>query len=91
MLDAATRLIAGDPQLGFELRLMVLLGQKPPRSDATDDLRDDSGRVLAERKRGKRTSAIAFAPGPGQALADFVWTKMPSLIDEFRRQRGAMK
>ena len=91
MLNAAARLIAGDPQLGFHLRLVVLLGQKPPSSGGTDDLRDAAGRVLAERKRGKRTSVIAFASERGEALADFVWTKMPSLIDEFRRQRGDLK
>jgi hypothetical protein len=91
LLDAAERLIAGDPQLGFHARLTVLLGQKPTSCGEAEDLRDDAGRVLAERKRGKRTSAIAFATGPGEALADFVWTKMPSLIEEFRRQLSDRK
>ncbi len=90
-LDAAERLIAGDPQLGFHVRLTVLLGQEPATSGEAEDLRDDAGRVVAERKRGKRTSAIAFATGQGEALADFVWTKMPSLIEEFRRQQGDRK
>jgi ParB-like chromosome segregation protein Spo0J len=91
ILDAAERLIAGDPQLGFQVRLTVLLGQKPASSGEAEGLRDDSGRILAERKRGRRTSAIAFTSGPGEALADFVWAKMPSLIEEFRRYRGDQK
>ena len=32
MLEAAERLIAGDPQLGFHVRLTVLLGQKAAAS-----------------------------------------------------------
>jgi ParB family transcriptional regulator, chromosome partitioning protein len=91
ILDAAERLIAGDPQLGFQVRLTVLLGQKPASSGEAEGLRDDSGRILAERKRGRRTSAIAFTSGPGEALADFVWAKMPSLIEEFRRYGGDRK
>ena len=91
MLDAAERLIGGDPQLGFAVRLTVLLGQKPSASAEAEDLRDDSGRVVAERKRGKRSTAIAFAAGQGEGLADFVWTKMPSLIEEFRRQQADRK
>ena len=60
MLDAAERLIAGDPQLGFHVRLTVLLGQKAAASAETEDLRDDlQGRVVAERKRSKRSTAIA--------------------------------
>jgi ParB family chromosome partitioning protein len=91
MLDAAERLIAGDPQLGFHVRLTVLLGQKAAASAETEDLRDDSGRVVAERKRSKRSTAIAFAAGQGERLADFVWTKMPALIEEFRHQQGDRK
>lgn len=91
MLEAAERLIAGDPQLGFHVRLTVLLGQKPRGAGETDDLRDDSGRVLAERKRGKRSTAIAFATGQSEGLADFVWSKLPSLIEEFRHQQGERK
>ena len=44
--------------------------------------------MIAERKRGKRSTAIAFAAGQSEGLADFVWSKMPSLIEEFRRQQG---
>jgi len=88
MLDAAERLIGGDPQLGFAVRLTVLLGQKPATSIQWEDLRDGSGRVIAERKRGKRSTAIAFVSSQGEGLADFVWTKMPALIEEFRRQEG---
>ena len=91
MLDAAERLIAGDQQLGFHVRLTVLLGQKPAASAETEDLRDDAGRVVAERKRSKRSTAIAFAAGQGEGLADFVWTKMPALIDELRHQQGNRK
>ena len=91
MLDAAERLIAGEPQLGFHARLAVLLGQKPAASTETEGLRDDSGCVIAERKRSKRATAIAFAAGQGEGLADFVWTKMPALIEEFRRQQGDRK
>lgn len=88
MLEAAERLIGGDPQLGFRARLTVLLGQKAAQLVGTEALRDDSGEVVAARKRGKRSTAIAFAGGKGEGLADFVWTKMPSLIEEFRRQHG---
>jgi ParB family chromosome partitioning protein len=88
MLDAAERLIAGDPQLGFHVRLIVLLGQKPTAPAETEDLRDDSGRVVAVRKRSKRATAIAFAADLGEGLADFVWTKMPVLIEEYRRQQA---
>jgi ParB family chromosome partitioning protein len=90
MLEAAERLIAGDPQLGFHVRMTVLLGQTPAAA-RVEGLRDDSGRVVAERKRSKRVTAIAFAGGQGESLADFVWTKMPALIDEFSRQKGNRK
>ena len=88
MLEAADRLIGGDPQLGFHVRLTVLLGERPSMAVKTEDLRDESGRVVVERKRGRRSTAIAFAAGHGEALADFVWTRMPSLVEEFRRQQG---
>lgn len=91
MLDAAERLIGGDPQLGFAVRLTVLLGQKPSASVEAEDLRDNSGRVVAERKRGKRSTAIAFAASQGEGLVDFVWTRMPALIEEFHRQQGDQK
>jgi ParB family chromosome partitioning protein len=91
MLDAAERLIAGNSQLGFHVRLTVLLGQKPAASGEVEELRDDGGRIIAERKRGKRSTAIAFAAGQGEGLADFVWTKMPSLIEEFRRHHADWK
>lgn len=88
MLETAERLIGGDAQLGFRVRLTVLLGQKAATSVETEDLRDDSGRIIAERKLGKRSTVIAFADSQGAGLADFVWAKMPSLIEEFRRQQG---
>jgi ParB family chromosome partitioning protein len=88
MLDAAERLIGGDPKLGFHVRVTVLLGHKSPTAVEAEDLRDDTGRVVAECKRGKRSTVIAFAAGQGEGLADFVWTKIPSLIEEFRRQQG---
>ena len=91
MFEAAERLIKGDPQLGFRLRLTVLLGGRPASKVEADDLRDDTGRVVAERKRGQRSTAIAFATGQGDALADFVWTKMPALIEEFRRHQAGRK
>jgi ParB family chromosome partitioning protein len=91
MLGAAERLIGGDQQLGFHVRLTVLLGLKPAASVEAEDLRDDSGRVVARRKRGKRSTAIAISAGQGEGLADFVWTKMPSLIEEFRRQQADRK
>jgi len=91
MLEAAERLIGGNAQLGFHVRLTLLLGEKAATSVETEDLRDDSGRVVAERKRGKRSTAIAFVASQGEGLADFVWTKMPSLIEEFRRQQGDRK
>jgi hypothetical protein len=88
MLDAAERLIGGDPQLGFHVRLTVLLGLSPARSLEAAVLRNDSGHVVAECKRGKRSTAIAFAAGQGEGFAEFVWTKMPSLIEEFRLQQS---
>jgi ParB family chromosome partitioning protein len=91
MLEAAERLIAGDSQLGFHVRLTILLGRKATALAETEDLRDDSGRVIAARKRGKRSTAIAFAADRGDGLADFVWIRMPSLIKEFQRQRGDRK
>lgn len=91
MLEAAERLIEGDPQLGFHVRLTLLLGKKPAPGTEREDLRDDSGRVLAERKRGKRSTAIAFAPDIGEGLADFVWSKLPTLVEEFRRRRRERK
>jgi hypothetical protein len=91
MLDAAERLIAGDPQLGFHVRLVVLLGQKPAAPAETEGLRDSSGRLVAIRKHSKRATAIAFASGFGEGLADFVWTKMPVLIEEYGRQQGDHK
>jgi hypothetical protein len=69
----------------------VLLGLKPAASVEAEDLRDDSGRVVARRKRGRRSTAIAISAGQGEGLADFVWTKMPSLIEEFRRQQADRK
>ena len=65
MIEAAERLIGGDPQLGFHVRLMVLHGQRAAKSVLTEDLRDDSGRLIAERKRGRRSNAIAFAADQG--------------------------
>ena len=87
MLEAAEHLIGGDPRLGYHVRLIVLLGQKAKTSVETEDLRDDAGRVIAERKRGKRSTAIAFSASDGEGLADFVWTKIPLLIEEFRGQQ----
>jgi ParB family transcriptional regulator, chromosome partitioning protein len=91
MFDAAERLIGGESQLGFHVRLTVLLGGKPPASVEAEDLRDESGRVVAERKRGKHSTTIAFAADQGEGLADFVWTKMPSLIEAFHRQQDNRK
>jgi ParB family chromosome partitioning protein len=88
MLETAERLIAGDPQLGFHVRLTIILGRKATAPAETEDLRDNAGRVVAERRRGKHSTAITFATDRDEGLADFVWTKMPSLIQEFRRQQG---
>lgn len=86
LLIAAERLIAGDPELGFPERLTVLLGRKSAGSVEAEDIRDDKGRVLAERKRGKRSTAITFAASQGEGLADFVWSRLPALVEEFRLQ-----
>jgi ParB family transcriptional regulator, chromosome partitioning protein len=86
--EAAEHLIAGDSQLGFHVRLAVLLGQKaatPP----TEDCRDESGRLVAERKRRKHSTAISFSVRHGEGFADFVWGKMPSLVEEFNRSIAA--
>jgi ParB family chromosome partitioning protein len=89
MLEAAERLMDSDLQLGFPARLRRLLGQNPGGVADKEDLRDEAGRVLAERKRGKRASVIAF--GADDGLADFIWEKLPSLIKEFQRQQGRRK
>jgi ParB family chromosome partitioning protein len=91
MLETAERLICGDPTLGFYARLTLLLGQKRERGAETDYIRDASDRVLAACKRGKRSTAIAFVSGEHRELADFVWSKMPSLIEAFGRQRRDRK
>ena len=79
---------SGDTQLGFRVRLTVMLGQKAATSVETENIRNKSGHVIVECKRSVRATAIAFPTSQGGELADFVWTKMPSLIDEFRRLRG---
>jgi ParB family transcriptional regulator, chromosome partitioning protein len=91
MLEAAQRLVHEEHQLGFSLRLALLLGQKPAGAGGAEDLRDDSGRVIAELKRGRRSTAIGFAPDQSTGLADFVWSKMPSLLAEFHRRHGKQK
>jgi ParB family chromosome partitioning protein len=87
MLEAAQHLIGGDSDLSFQKRLDLLLGKKLNDVEV-EDLRDELGRVLAERKRGKRSVAIAFTVGQSEGLADFVWSRMPSLIEEFRHHQG---
>jgi hypothetical protein len=86
VLEAAERLIAGEPQLSFNARLNVLLGQKTMTS-ASEDLRDDVGRVLAARKQSKRSIAITFGAAANSGFADFVWGRLPTLAEEFRRQQ----
>jgi ParB family chromosome partitioning protein len=91
MLQAAERLIGGDPHMGFATRLALLLDQKAADRGSAERLRDQAGHVLAERRRGKRSTAIAFTPGSSDGFADFVWSKIPSLADEYYRQHDAQK
>ena len=86
MLEAAERLICGDPQLAFNVRLSVVLGQKQTEPLA-DDLRDDTGRVLAARRQSKRSTAITFGASADAGLADYVWDRLPTLVDDYRRQQ----
>ena len=87
MLEAAERLIAGNAHLGFQTRLALLLGHAPIGSTDIENIRDEAGRVVVERKRGKRLNGIAFAPGRSEGLADFVWSKMPTLIEEYQNRQ----
>jgi ParB family transcriptional regulator, chromosome partitioning protein len=91
ILETAERLIQGDSQLGFHVRLRLLLGQKRVSGVETDNIRDASGRLLVERKRGKRSTTITFGSGQHSELAEFVWSKMPSLIAEFSRKPSGPK
>jgi ParB family chromosome partitioning protein len=91
MLETAERLVGGNPSLGFHVRLKLLLGDNRVTSVETEDLFDDRGRVVAERKRRRRSTSIAFSANHGDGFADFVWTRMPSLMEEFRRQRDDRK
>jgi ParB family transcriptional regulator, chromosome partitioning protein len=90
MLETAERLIVGEQQLGFTVRLAMLLGRKSAPGGAADQFRDDNGHLIAACKRGKQSTAIAFLPGKHDGLADFVWSKMPSLLEEFRRHRDSL-
>ncbi|MBV8092197.1 MAG: ParB/RepB/Spo0J family partition protein [Acetobacteraceae bacterium] len=91
MLEIAERLISGDPKVGFYARLTLLLGHQRDRGAETDDIRDAAGRVLAVCKRGSRSTTIAFASRESGELADFIWGKLPSLIEEFKSQCGDRK
>src|SRR5271166_6586166 len=87
LLEAAERLIAGNAHLGFQTRLALLLGHAPIGSTDIENIRDEAGRAVVERKRGKRLNGIAFAPGRSEGLADFVWSKMPTLIEEYQNRQ----
>lgn len=89
LLEAAERLIAGEPQLSFNARLVVLLGQRG-QEVVNEDLRDDAGRVLAARRQSKRSTAITFGQGATSGFADFVWSRLPKLAEEFRRQQRGL-
>jgi ParB family chromosome partitioning protein len=88
LLEAAERLIADEPGLGFNARLTILLGQRSQEAAATEDLLDDAGRVVAARKQRKRSTAITFGERAHSEFADFVWSRLPKLAEEFRRERG---
>jgi ParB family transcriptional regulator, chromosome partitioning protein len=90
LLEAADRLIAGEPQQSFNTRLIVLLGQKAVKP-ASEDLRDDVGRVLAVRTQSKRSTAITFGASAARGFDDFVWSRLPTLVEEFHRQQLSRK
>jgi ParB family transcriptional regulator, chromosome partitioning protein len=90
LLEAADRLIAGDPQPSFNFRLNVLLGHKTIKPES-NDLRDDNGRVLAVRMQSKRSTGITFGAAAAPGFDDFVWSKLPTLVKEFSRQQGTRK
>jgi ParB family chromosome partitioning protein len=90
LLNAAERLIAGEPRQSFNVRLNVLLGQKTIKLES-EDLRDDAGRVLAVRTQNKRTTGITFGAAAALGFDDFVWSRLPTLVEEFSRKQGSRK
>jgi len=84
LLEAAERLIAGETQLSYNARLNILLGERS-HGAPSEALRDDDGRVLAARKHGKRSSAITFGEAAKSGFADFVWGRLPQLVEEYRQ------
>jgi ParB family chromosome partitioning protein len=88
----AERLIAGDPELGFAARLAALLGKAVgERAVEGEQVSDGAGRPLIERRRSKRSIAFAFAAGADEALIDFVWKRLPTLVSEFEKRRPGKK
>ncbi|HTI80342.1 MAG TPA: hypothetical protein VL614_07805, partial [Acetobacteraceae bacterium] len=71
-------------------RLNVLLGQKTIKLES-EDLRDDAGRVLAVRTQNKRTTGITFGAAAALGFDDFVWSRLPTLVEEFSRKQGSRK
>jgi ParB family chromosome partitioning protein len=87
LLETAERLIASESQVSYSARLKLLLGQRT--HDAVDeDLLESAGRLLAARKRSKRSTAITFREPVQSGFADFVWSRLPELAEEFQRERG---
>jgi ParB family transcriptional regulator, chromosome partitioning protein len=87
ILEIAKRLSEDDSHLSFHARLSLLLGKHTAGGVDKDEFRDESGRKLAERRRGKNAVAIAFSPNLGEELANFVWAKLPTLAEQFYKSR----
>jgi len=83
MLETAERLIGAEPQLGFHVRLSLLLGQKPMQALENVQVRDDDGHLVAALKHSKRGTTISFAASVDEKLVKFLWSKLPLMIEEF--------
>ena len=88
MLMVARRLAGDETQLGYAARLGLLLGRQPVANAAGDNLKDEAGQVIVERKRGKRSTALAFPSSVGDGLAEFVWSRLPDLVADYRKLQG---
>jgi len=88
MLGVAKHLVEETNQLSFHARLNLLLGKTSSSSGDREEFRDQSGQKVAERKRGKHATSIAFSPHVADGFSDFVWAKLPVLVEEFYRHRS---
>jgi ParB family chromosome partitioning protein len=92
LLQVADQLIRDESNLGFGARLAQLLGQRVDGAeDAIDRLYDSQGRLVATCKRGVRATTITLDAMSQSALGEFVWGKLPLLMEEFQRRTNTAK